>query len=100
MRRNFFLLILLIIFGLQSRAQNYVKDIRLQHIPVEYTGKPIDAFEFKDAGGVHIYLVTKVTADDLITIYGYGYTQVNGKYMLDWKITDFSDDDVLLHYPY
>lgn len=100
MRRNLFLLLISVIFGLQSHAQSYVKEILHQQIPVEYTGKPIDAFEFRDAGGTHIYLVSKVTDSIKITIYGYGYTLVSGKYLLDWKIMDFSGDDVLLHYPY
>ena len=94
------LFILLVMCGLQSRAQNYVKEILHQKIPVEYTGKPIDAYEFKDAGGVHIYLVTKVEDTTRITIFGYGYTKVNDKFVLDWKITDFSGDNVLLYYPY
>jgi hypothetical protein len=94
------LFILLVMCGLQSRAQNYVKEILHQKIPVEYTGKPIDAYEFKDAGGVHIYLVSKVEDTTRITIFGYGYTKVNDKFVLDWKITDFSGDNVLLYYPY
>jgi len=94
------LFILLMMCGLQSRAQNYVKEILHQKIPVEYTGKPIDAYEFKDAGGVHIYLVSKVEDTTRITIFGYGYTKVNDKFVLDWKITDFSGDNVLLYYPY
>ncbi len=97
---KFILFILLMMCGLQSRAQNYVKEILHQKIPVEYTGKPIDAYEFKDAGGVHIYLVTKVEDTTRITIFGYGYTKVNDKFVLDWKITDFSGDNVLLYYPY
>jgi hypothetical protein len=97
---KFILFILLVMCGLQSRAQNYVKEILHQNIPVEYTGKPIDAYEFKDAGGVHIYLVSKVEDTTRITIFGYGYTKVNDKFVLDWKITDFSGDNVLLCYPY
>lgn len=97
---KFILFILLMMCGLQSRAQNYVKEILHQKIPVEYTGKPIDAYEFKDADGVHIYLVTKVEDTTRITIFGYGYTKVNDKFVLDWKITDFSGDNVLLYYPY
>ena len=100
MYRKVFLLILLVIYGLQSHAQNYIKEILNQKIPVEYTGKPIDAYEFKDAGGVHIYLVSKLVDSTKTAIFGYGYTKVNDKFVLDWKITDFSGDDVLLYYPY
>ncbi|MFI5159399.1 MAG: hypothetical protein ACHQF4_11075 [Sphingobacteriales bacterium] len=100
MRCKLLLFIPLIMYGLKGRAQNYVKEILKEKIPVEYTGKPIDAYEFKDAGGMHIYLVTKVEDTTKITIFGYGYTKINDKFVLDWKITDFSGDNVLLYYPY
>jgi hypothetical protein len=94
------LVFLMIIYGLQCHAQESVKEILHEKIPVEYTGKPIDAYEFKDAGGLHIYLISKLEDSTRITIFGYGYTLVNGHFILDWKITDCSGDNVLLSYPY
>ena len=84
-------------------AQVTAKDILHDKIPVPYTGKLIDAYQFNDKVGQHIYLVTKFEEDKpvhKVSIFGFGYTRVNGSFVKDWEIRDFSDDDVLLHYPF
>jgi len=104
MRVKLAMLICLAIFSVQeSRAQNYVKEILHDKIPVQYTGKPIDAYEYKDKAGSHIYLVSKTEEDKpvhKVSIFGAAYTRVNGTFVKDWEIKDFSNDDVLLHYTF
>jgi hypothetical protein len=90
-------------FFQKSDAQMYVKDIFHEKIPVPYTGKPVDAYEYKDKNGLHIYLVTRTDQEkpeNKVTIVGSAYTLVNGAYVKDWSITDFSGLDVLFKYTY
>lgn len=97
------LLCLLMLCCRQGKSQPYVKEILHSKVPVPYTGKLIDAYEFNDKAGLHLYLVTKIEEDKpahKVSIFGFGYTQVNGSFVKDWEIRDFSDDDVLLHYPF
>jgi hypothetical protein len=84
----------------KGKAQMYVKEILHDKIPITYTGKAIDAYEYKDAAGLHIYLVTKSEDERQTTIHCYGYTQVNQNFIKDWEIKDFSGIDVRFHYPY
>ncbi len=98
-----FLFCLALSFLQQGEAQMYVKDIYHDKIPVDYTGKLRDAYEFNDAAGLHIYIVTKTEEEkpvEKISIFGTGYTQVNGVFVKDWSISDFSGLDVLLEYNY
>src|SRR5258708_30150831 len=87
----------------KGRAQQYVKDIFHDKIPLSYAGKLIDAYEYKDKNGLHIYMVTKSEEEkpeNKVTIVGSAYTLVNGNYVKDWSITDFSGLDVLFKYTY
>jgi len=99
--KYFFLTFAASFFLQTSRAQMYVKNILHDKIPVAYTGKVIDAYEYQDKAGLHIYLVTKIQQDKplyKVSIFGFAYTSVNGVFVKDWEIKDFSDDDVLLYY--
>ena len=89
MRYKFILLICILIFSLQkSLAQMYLKDIPKSKIPVPHTGDVYNAFEFKDAAGLHFYLVTQTDKEK--NLFGTCYTQVNGNYIKDWEIKDYS----------
>ncbi len=94
MRFKFILMIFMSVSFLQkTRAQLYVKDILYDKIPVSYTGKAIDAYEYKDNAGLHIYLVTKTKEErpaQKVIITGVCYTQTNGTFIKDWSITDFA----------
>lgn len=82
-------------------AQIYVKNILHDTVPVSFTGKLIDAYEYHDKAGLHVYLMTKIEVDKpahKVSIFGFAYTRVNGTFVKDWEIKDFSDDDVLLYY--
>ena len=98
------ILVLLMAFSLQqAKAQQYVKDIYHDKIPVDYPGKLRDAYEFKDAAGLHLYIVSKFEQEkptNKVNIFGAGYTRVNGAFVKDWSITDFSGLDVVFKYNY
>ncbi len=104
MRFKLAVLIFMVLFSLHRvSAQMYVKDIYHDKIPVDYTGKLRDAYEFIDAAGLHLYIVSKTEGEkpiNRISIFGTGYTRVNGIFVKDWSITDFSGLDVLLKYNY
>ena len=104
MLRKFLMLAVAVSFSLgKAKAQVNVKDILRDKIPVPYTGKPVDAYQYKDAGGEHIYLVTETSVEkpeSKVTIFGSGYSLVNGAYVKNWSITDFSDLDISLKYTY
>jgi len=90
---KFILIFLIACIAQKADAQMYVKDILNDKIPVSYKGKPIDAYEYKDGAGLHIYLVTKTKQDrpvQKVTITGACYTQTNGTFVKDWSITDFA----------
>jgi hypothetical protein len=94
------LFFLALLFSQLSNAQTYVKEILHAKIPVPYTGKLIDAYEFKDAAGLHLYILTKTEETSKVSIFGFGYTQRNGVFVKDWEIRDFSDLGILLRYTY
>ncbi|WP_295666705.1 M949_RS01915 family surface polysaccharide biosynthesis protein [uncultured Mucilaginibacter sp.] len=99
--KYFFVTVAASLFLQTSRAQMFVKNILHDKIPVSYTGKAIDAYEYRDKAGLHIYLVTKIKQDkpiNKVSIFGFAYTSINGVFVKDWEIKDFSDDDVLLYY--
>ena len=99
-RYSFLALILLLLSVHQTKAQQYVKDILNEKIPVPYQGKLLQAYEYKDNAGLHLLLLSKVKASlgDKVTIYGTCYTQTNGAFAKDWSITDFSATNVLIYY--
>ncbi|MCR8558482.1 hypothetical protein KXD93_12570 [Mucilaginibacter sp. BJC16-A38] len=101
MRYKFTILLFLALLSSQlSKAQTYVKEILHDKVPVAFTGKLIDAYEFKDAAGLHLYILTKTEETSKVSIFGFGYTQHNGVFVKDWEIRDFSDLGILLRYTY
>lgn len=104
MRIKFISFILLLGFtSINCIAQNFVKEIRLQKIPVAYQGEVIDAYQFKDNGGEYIYLVSKVKvvsdkSQATTTLFGYKYMRAsNGLFAKQWELKDAADD-ILLYY--
>mgnify|MGYP001549725567 CR=1 FL=1 len=83
----------------RSNAQMYVKVIRANDtvpvngvIPLKYEGKVEECYEYKDAAGLHLFLATS-TADGK-NFFGTCYSQVNGTYVQDWQIKDYSSESV------
>jgi hypothetical protein len=99
MRYKLILIFIIAMLSLQdSKAQMYVKDILNDKIPVAYTGKLLQAFEYKDNAGLHLFLLSRKKEQYKVTIYGSCYTQINGSYVKDWGLTDFSDQNLLVYY--
>jgi hypothetical protein len=91
--------IIALLITMKASAQNTVKEILQDKIPVTYTGKAIDAYQYTDKAGEHIYLVTKRKDAKQVFITGAAYTKTGNTYHKDWEINDFGDD-VLLHFKY
>jgi hypothetical protein len=102
MRYKFILLTAMLISCLrESRAQMYVKDITNDKIPVPYTGKALQAYEYQDKAGLHVFILSRKREFKpglKTTIYGGCYTQTNGAFAKDWSIMDFSDRNLLVYY--
>lgn len=70
----------------------YVNTILKSKIPFQYTGELDTAFEYRDAAGLHYSLVTQT--DKGKNFFGSCYTLVNGTYVKDWEIKDYSGSSV------
>jgi len=100
MRYEFVVLFCLTCLSLQKVAgQMYVKTIQANDtvpakapIPVKYEGAVQECYEYKDAAGLHLLLATATGGGKnfLCTV----YTQVNGNYVQDWQIKDYSGLEV------
>ena len=97
----FALAFLLALLAQQSKAQLYVKTIRANDtvpiagtIPVKYEGKVEECYEYKDAAGLHLFLATSTSSGKYFL--GTCYTQVNGNYVQDWQIKDYSSLEVAM----
>lgn len=84
------------IIAQQSNAQMYVKAIQANDtvppkapIPVKFEGKVQECYEYKDAAGQHLLLAT-VTGEGK-NFFCTAYARVNGAYMQDWQIKDYSE---------
>jgi hypothetical protein len=102
MNRFLFTLILLVVLVSQKAgAQMYVKAIRANDtipvagtIPVKYEGKVEECYEYKDAAGLHLFLATSTAGGKYFL--GTCYTQINGNYVQDWQIKDYSSLEVAM----
>jgi hypothetical protein len=57
-------------------------------IPVKYEGLVQECYEYKDAAGQHLLLATATGGGK--NFFCTAYTQVNGNYVQDWQIKDYS----------
>jgi hypothetical protein len=83
----------------QASAQMYVKVLQANDtvpvkgtIPVKFEGKVQECYEYKDAAGLHLFLATATGEGK--NFFGTAYTLVNGIYVQDWQIKDYSSDEV------
>jgi len=102
MRYKLGVLLFLACLSLQkAAAQMYVKTIQANDtvpakapIPVKYEGAVQECYEYKDATGPHLLLATATGGGKnfLCT----AYTLVNGNYVQDWQIKDYSSLEVAM----
>jgi hypothetical protein len=57
-------------------------------IPVKYEGVVQECYEYKDALGLHLFLATATGGGK--NFFCSAYTLVNGNYVQDWQIKDYS----------
>jgi hypothetical protein len=99
---NKFLLIVvsaLVLTLQQAGAQMYIKVLQANDtvpvkgtIPVKFEGKVQECYEYKDAAGLHLFLATATVGGK--NFLATAYTLVNGTYVQDWQIKDYSSLEV------